>query len=90
MICTTTRNGDECVFMTAGGCTFEDGSCLPISEQCEGCAKTKDYEAGKYCTAFPSPLDKWRIGNCNMATHVQAAKSEAKKKINPIKASKRR
>jgi len=90
MICTTTRNGDECVFMKADGCSFEGGTCSSIVEQCEGCAKVKDYESGKYCTAFPQPEAQWRLGSCNMATHVQTESAESKKKINPIKASKRR
>lgn len=90
MICTTTRKGDECVFMTSKGCSFEGGTCLPIVEQCEGCSRVKTYEAGKYCTAFPAPADQWRLGNCSMATHIKVEKAESKKKVNPIKASKRR
>lgn len=90
MICTTTRKGDDCVFMTTKGCSFEGGTCLSIDEKCEGCAKTKDFEEGKFCSSFPAPLEQWRLGNCSMATHVQAEKGGAKKKINPIKASKRR
>lgn len=90
MICTTVREGDECVFMTAKGCGFNGGACLPIIDQCMGCNRISDYETGKYCTAAPDPSVKWKNGNCNFATHVKTVEATKKQKINPIKASKRR
>jgi hypothetical protein len=90
MICTTVRKGDECVFMTAQGCSYNGGTCLPIIEKCEGCKRVKEYEAGRYCIACPDPGAKWKNGNCNLATHVVEEKTKSKTKINPIKASKRK
>ncbi len=90
MICTTVREGDDCVFMTAKGCGFNGGACLPIVDQCNGCNRTSDFETGAYCTAAPDPSIKWQNGNCNIATHVKTVETTKKQKINPIKASKRR
>ncbi|MFH2093968.1 MAG: PxxKW family cysteine-rich protein [Pseudomonadota bacterium] len=90
MICTTVRAGDDCVFMTAKGCGFNGGACLPIIDQCNGCQRTKEFETGIYCVAAPDPSLKWKVGNCNVATHVKTVEIKKKQKINPIKASKRR
>ena len=88
MICTTVRNGEECVFMAKNGCSYNGGSCNPVVEKCTGCARSKEYETGVYCTAAPDPALKWKNGDCNLATHIVAiAKEQAK--INPLKASKR-
>jgi hypothetical protein len=75
--------------MSKKGCQFNGGSCHPIVEQCEGCQKVKEFPTGKYCLIFPDPAIKWRIGNCNMATHMKAAGTKAQAKVNPLKASKR-
>lgn len=90
MICTTIRNGQECVFMTAGGCGYNGGACVPIVEQCQGCKRAEPFETGIYCVAVPDPSVKWKNGNCNMATHIKAEAAAKTQKINPIKASKRR
>lgn len=90
MLCTTVRKNEECLFMSAKGCTYKEGSCYQIVEQCEGCARITEYENAKYCTKAPEPAMKWKTGNCNLATHLVAEKSAAQKKINPIKASKRK
>nr|NJM03329.1 hypothetical protein [Desulfobacula sp.] len=90
MICTTVRKGDNCVFMTAQGCSYNEGTCLPIAEQCSGCQRASQFETGMYCTAAPDPSLKWKNGICNMATHVKAVEAVKKQKLNPIKASKRR
>lgn len=90
MICTTVRNGDECVFMTAQGCSYNGGSCLAVIEKCEGCKRIKEYETGRYCIAYPDPAVKWKNGNCNLATHIVGEKVQTKTKLNPIKASKRK
>ena len=90
MICTTVREGDDCVFMTANGCGYNGGACLPIIDQCMGCNRTSEFPTGTYCTAVPDPSLKWKTGNCNVATHVKTVAASKKQKINPIKASKRR
>ncbi|MCP4021610.1 MAG: hypothetical protein GY729_07195 [Desulfobacteraceae bacterium] len=90
MNCTTVREGDDCVFMTAKGCGYNEGTCLPIVDECNGCKRTTELSAGVYCTAAPDPSLKWRNGNCNTATHVKTIAATKKQKINPIKASKRR
>ena len=90
MICTTLRKDDECVFMTLRGCTYNEGKCMQIVEQCDGCKKVAKYDTGTFCKAVPDPSLKWKAGNCNLATHTKVADSSKKKKINPIKASKRR
>ncbi len=89
MICTTVREGDDCVFMTAKGCSYNEGHCLPIVDQCNGCQRTSEYATGVYCVAAPDPSLKWKNGNCNTETHVKTEAAK-KQKINPIKASKRR
>ncbi len=89
MICTTVREGLDCPLMTKKGCSYNGGECKPIVEQCEGCQKVVENENGKYCSAVPDPIVKWKIGNCNMATHVKTEVATNKVKINPLKASKR-
>lgn len=90
MICTTIREGDDCVFMTAKGCGYNEGACLPIIDECKGCARTSEFKTSAYCTAAPDPSLKWKNGNCNIATHAKTVVTTKKQKINPIKASKRR
>ena len=90
MKCTTIRKDEECVFMTAKGCSYNGGTCKEVIEQCEGCQRMSEYETGKFCTAAPDPALKWKNGNCNFATHVRTAVETRKQKLNPIKASKRR
>jgi len=89
MLCTTVRKDVECPFMTKQGCSYEGNVCKPITPQCEGCARIHEYEGRSYCQILPDPMAKWKVGNCNMATHVSSVKVETKQKINPIKASKR-
>jgi len=90
MICTTVREGEDCVLMTAKGCGYNEGHCLAIVDECNGCQRLSEYKTGSYCTAAPDPSLKWKNGNCNLATHIKAAAAAKKQKINPIKASKRR
>ncbi len=90
MICQTIRKGMECFFMSKKGCKYNGGSCRPIVEQCNGCQRIIEVPAGKYCSVFPDPSSKWRLGPCNMATHISNGnESKNNKKINPLKASKR-
>ena len=89
MNCTSVKEGSDCFFMTKKGCEFNGGTCHSIVEQCEGCQKIGDFTTGKYCVSFPDPSNKWRVGNCNMATHVKTVSKKGNGKINPLKASKR-
>jgi len=89
MICTSVKEGSDCFFMTKQGCEFNGGTCHSIVEQCDGCQKAGDFPTGKYCITFPDPAAKWRVGNCNMATHLKLVAKKGNGKINPLKASKR-
>lgn len=61
----------------------------PIVEKCEGCDRIRAFEGENYCSVFPVPAAKWRMGaRCSMATHIQVARSAAQK-VNPLKAAKR-
>ena len=91
MICTTVKEGEDCVFMASTGCAYNGGGCKPVIDACEGCARVKEYQVGRYCTASPDPVVKWKNGNCNIATHIKTDAAAGKKqKVNPIKASKRK
>lgn len=91
MECVTIKAGHQCAFMTKNGCSFNGGQCYPVVEQCEGCERVLNLPQGKYCAAVPNPQVKWRIGSCNLATHVKRATTkEQELKINPLKASKRK
>ncbi|TVM18348.1 hypothetical protein DPQ33_06235 [Oceanidesulfovibrio indonesiensis] len=62
----------------------------PVVEKCEGCERIKEFEGEKYCSTYPQPEKKWKLGVCNFATHVQAQLDKSGKvKVNPLKASKR-
>ena len=51
----------------------------------------KEYPSGQYCISFSEPQTKWKVGACNLATHVRKNNGNgADKKLNPLKASKRR
>ena len=89
MQCTTIRSGQNCPFMTKAGCSFNGGVCMPILEACEGCGRIIVIDEVQYCSVSPNPLAKWKVGNCNMATHVKVETKVAATKLNPIKASKR-
>lgn len=88
MLCETVKEGVDCFFMKKNGCQFNGGTCHQIIDKCEGCEKVQEFPAGKFCLNFPEPEVKWRIGVCNMATHVKAEGKDSGK-INPLKASKR-
>ena len=90
MVCSTVRNGKDCPFMSAKGCSYNGGICHEIVEQCNGCNRCAAFSSGWYCTAYPDPSLKWKNGNCSLASHVDSASSNIKAKINPLKASKRR
>ncbi|MCD6262387.1 MAG: PxxKW family cysteine-rich protein [Deltaproteobacteria bacterium] len=89
MICTSVREGVECFFMSKKGCKFTGGTCYPVVEECGTCNRIVEFPTGKYCMIYPDPAAKWRIGTCDMATHIKAEEAEKAGKINPLKASKR-
>jgi hypothetical protein len=89
MLCTTTREGMECAFMTEKGCSYNGGTCHPAVEACEGCARAVQVGDLFYCTTYPDPASKRRYGICNFATHVKDQSEVKEVKLNPIKASKR-
>ena len=61
----------------------------PVIDKCEGCDRIREFDGQHFCSSFPVPASKWRMGNrCNMATHVQVVHQSAQK-VNPLKASKR-
>ena len=45
---------------------------------------------GEKCSAYIKPSAKWRLGDCNLATHLINIEDEKRKILNPIKKSKRR
>jgi hypothetical protein len=50
-----------------------------------------EYPAGLYCKAYSEPALKWVQGSCTLATHVKRDNGTVEtKKINPLKASKRK
>jgi hypothetical protein len=90
MHCTSIKPGVECAFMTAKGCGYKGGLCHQVIEQCTGCGRQGQQSSGWYCNVCPEPPIKWRNGVCNLATHASAnVATEAKQKVNPLKASKR-
>ena len=90
MVCTSVKEGTDCFFMDKNGCRFNGGNCYPIVEQCEGCQKAAEFPTGNFCIAFPDPSSKWRVGSCNMATHLKTKTAKSNGKLNPLKASKRK
>lgn len=85
-VCSTTQKGKQCLFAMPNGCAYPAKSCVKIIDECVGCGKVVNEE---YCTAYPDPVVKWKHGHsCPMATHIVKAVEE-KKKLNPIKASKK-
>ena len=90
MVCTSAKEGLECIFMTKKGCSFNGGTCHQIKEECNGCNRASEFSSGWYCTACPDPSTKWKNGSCNLATHVVKESKAKNTKINPLKASKRK
>jgi hypothetical protein len=89
MQCQTVKVGVECIFMKKSGCSYNGGKCYTIVENCEGCSRILEVEAGRYCSSFPYPAQKWQTTTCTMATHIKKAQKAEEQKINPLKASKR-
>jgi hypothetical protein len=87
MQCTTIKNGVECNFMSARGCSYTSGACNAVVEQCTGCARIVEFPSGKFCATYADPGAKWAFGTCNFATHIEMAKPQEHKPVNPLKAS---
>ena len=68
---------------------MQSANISPVVEACEGCGRIVERDGGLYCQASHYPQVKWRLGLCNLATHVKEAVVSSKAKINPLKASKR-
>lgn len=68
---------------------FASPSFLPVIASCEGCERIATAEEQKTCTVYANPAAKWRLGICNLATHVKPEVKTVKVRINPLKASKR-
>jgi len=89
MQCQTVLPGSECTFWGKRGCTFTEGSCQIVAENCEGCERVVTGSIGKVCSAYPAPERKWLGGICNFATHVKVEIKSEETKMNPLKASKK-
>jgi len=75
--------------MKPSGCSYNGGSCHEAVEQCQGCARIVEYNDELYCSSYMDPAAKWRLGRCNLATHVKEKIQIDEIKLNPLKASKR-
>lgn len=90
MQCQTVLPGSECTFWSKSGCTFTEGSCQVVVENCEGCDRIVNGSIGKVCSAYPAPGRKWSLGGiCNFATHVKVEIKSEELRVNPLKASKK-
>ena len=86
MKCNTIRPGKECGFMGRKDCKLPEKKCYPVVEFCKGCGKIEN----DYCKSYAHPQVKWEMtGACPLATHIEKKAEEEKKKLNPIKASKK-
>lgn len=75
---------------TPQGVMFNGVLMSAIVDKCEGCERIKEFEGERFCSSYPLPDMKWKLGACNFATHVKATLDTGGKiKINPLKASKR-
>jgi len=90
MVCQTVKEGTECFFMTKKGCNYNGATCYTVIENCEGCDRIREYPTGEYCASYPQPENKWRSGRCNFATHIEDESEKGGKRLNALKASKRK
>jgi hypothetical protein len=58
-----------------------------IIDKCEGC---DHIDTDKKCEVYINPSSWWDRGGCPMATHLTKRDTKRGRKINPLKASKRR
>jgi len=58
-----------------------------IVEQCNGCNKIMD---DLTCEATLIPKSRWRLGNCNLASHIVVKETKVKPGYRPGKFGKKR
>lgn len=86
MYCLSIKKGVACILAKKeGGCEM----CQTIVEKCQGCNRVVEFDSKKYCNAYIAPAQAWKLWDCNLASHLEVEKDKNKKKINPIKMSKR-
>lgn len=102
LTCEKERSPRRCIFWKKdkkhpdGSCTFNEGSCKKILEACLQCEFVDKTSAGSgldcYCLVYMDPLALWKRGKCPMFVDPEAeiAKKEEGKRMNPLKASRRR
>lgn len=62
-----------------------------IVSQCKGCRKIKfDEDGDEVCSIYYSPAAKWRAGTCPMRYKATQQTVKSRKKVNPLKDSKRK
>jgi hypothetical protein len=58
-----------------------------VIDKCKGCKRINESYC---CTAYENPVEKWRVGNCPLCTTIhRMMQDDTKKKVNPLKASKK-
>lgn len=100
--CKTERPTKCCVFWKEdkkhpkGFCSFNDGSCRKIVEACHQCKYVDKIDSKQlnecHCLVYMDPSALWKFGKCPMYVNPEEvkAKAEAEKKLNPLKASRRK
>ncbi|MDR1578674.1 MAG: PxxKW family cysteine-rich protein [Deltaproteobacteria bacterium] len=52
----------------------------PIDDKCQGCDRVQNFSGAQCCAAYTAPSAHWRLGNCNLATHIKVeVKTDATK-----------
>lgn len=78
----------QCIMSDKNGKCIHDGKCQPVVEQCKGCGRIND---NGFCKAYINPKAIWEHKEkCPLATHLIERIENDKKKVNPIKKSKRK
>ena len=52
----------------------------PIIKKCEGCARIEEINGTIFCSAYPRPYYKWRLGDCPLCTTIHKMEGETGKK----------
>ena len=77
---------DKCILLTKKVVVKEKGQETPVTMEKGPCSRIAD---DKTCCAYFNPSEKWKLGNCGLATHLFQEEEVKKFKLNPIKASKK-
>jgi hypothetical protein len=76
--------------LTENGLLLNGVLCQAVIDKCDGCERIKTVDGARFCSSYPQPERKWKLGVCNFATHVKGTvDNQGKVKVNPLKASKR-